>query len=279
MVHGVPEPAAVPRDRPSDRPSDRPRPRAVLFDFHGTLAQVEEPVAWVLAAAGACGAALDRPRATALADRLVAAGRAGGPLPARIPPHLAEVWADRDLSPQAHRAAYTGLIDLVDVDALGPAPGGFSPDGFADALYDRVREPFGWVAYADTVSTLGALRAAGIPVAVISNVGFDVRPIADALGFGALVDTYVLSYEVGHCKPDPGIFLHACAALGVEPPGALMVGDTPADAGATRIGCPALIVPAHGPGEANGLAAVLDLVGCGPDHCTSENEHPCAGRG
>ena len=56
------------RPGPSRRPVE-----AVLFDFHGTLAQVEEPLAWVLAAAAACGVELDRIRATSLADRLLTA--------------------------------------------------------------------------------------------------------------------------------------------------------------------------------------------------------------
>ena len=109
---------------------------AVLFDFHGTLAQVEEPGDWVLAAAAACGVSLDRVRATALADRLLTAGRAGGPLPARVPPRLAELWADRDLYEHAHRAAYTGLAETVDAGI----------EGFADALYERVLVPAGLAA-------------------------------------------------------------------------------------------------------------------------------------
>ena len=76
----------------------------------------------------ACGTTLDRGRATALADRLVTAGRAGGPRPDRVPPHLAEVWADRDLTAHAHRAAYTGLAATV---AAGI-------DGLAEALYERL---------------------------------------------------------------------------------------------------------------------------------------------
>jgi HAD superfamily hydrolase (TIGR01509 family) len=166
------------------------------------------------------------------------------------------VWAARDLDPHAHRAAYTGLS----------APVAAGVDGLAGALYARLLDPAGWVVYTDTVPTLRALRAAGIPVGVISNIGFDVRPIADALGFGPLVDEYTLSYEVGHCKPDPGIFLKACAALREDPERTLVVGDTPADAAAVHVGCTALVVPAGGPGEANGPAAVLDLIGCGPHH-------------
>src|SRR3954466_14932374 len=98
----------------TDHPPHPPRQvDAVLFDFHGTLAQVEDPVAWVVAAAASCGRELDRSRATGLADRLVPRGRAGGPAPHRVPPHLAEHWADRDLYEHSHRAAYTGLADTV----------------------------------------------------------------------------------------------------------------------------------------------------------------------
>ena len=223
---------------------------AVLFDFHGTLAQVEDPVTWVREAARSVGAELDPVRATALADRYLTAGRAGGPLPARVPPQLAELYADRDLYPHCHRAAFVGLLEQVDAGV----------DGLPEALYERLLVPDGWVAYTDTVPTLKALRAAGVPVALVSNVGFDVRAICAELGFGDLIDAYVLSYEVGRTKPDPGIFLHGCALLGAEPERALMVGDTPADAGAVTVGCRALIVPAQPPGTANGVAAVLDLV-------------------
>ncbi|MFX0592613.1 HAD family hydrolase [Melissospora conviva] len=222
---------------------------AVLLDFHGTLAQVEDPVTWVLAAARACGSDLERIRATSLADRLLTAGRAGGPLPARVPPALAEVWADRDLHPDAHRAAYTGLAQTVDSGVAG----------LAEALYERLLVPDGWLPYADTAATLAALRAAGLPVAVVSNIGFDIRGHFQAWGLADAVDAFVLSYEVGRCKPDPAIFLRACGMLGVDPERTLMVGDSAADAGAARVGCATLVLPAARAGAVNGLRSVLDL--------------------
>jgi HAD superfamily hydrolase (TIGR01509 family) len=248
-VHGVPESPEPPQYEPDQRLRRRPV-EAVLLDFHGTLAQVEDSVRWVTKAAEACGASLDRGRATVLADRLTTAGRAGGPVPHRVPPHLAEVWADRDLYAHAHRAAYTGLAETVDS----------AVEGLADALYARLLDPDGWVLYEDTLPTLRALRTAQVPVAVVSNIGFDLRALAGDLGFADLVDEFVLSYEVGRCKPDPAIFQKACAALRTDPESTLMVGDTPSDAGAAAAGCSVLILPASDPGRGHGLAALLRLL-------------------
>jgi HAD superfamily hydrolase (TIGR01509 family) len=254
MVLDVPEHPQPPVPRP--RPAIPRRPvDAVLFDFHGTLAQVEHSPDWMLHATRACGVDLDRAGAAALAERLVAAGF-GGPLPERVPEHLAEAFADRDLSAAAHRAAYTGLAATVTAGM----------EGLAEALYERLLCPDGWTAYPAAIPTLRALRAARVPVAVVSNIGFDIRPLLRGLGLADLVDATVLSYEVGACKPDPEIFRYACAMVGVEPGRSLMVGDTTADAAAVHAGCSALIIPARGPGQVNGLAAVLDLVGRDGDH-------------
>lgn len=235
----------------SGRGNGRRRLDAVLFDFHGTLLQVEPAVRWVRLAAESCGVSLDPARAAGLADALLTAGRAGGPKPSRIPPELVEAYADRDLSERAHRDAYAGLAATVHTGI----------PGLPDALYERVLAPDGWQPYADTLPTLRALRERGVPVAVVSNIGFDPRPVAAAHGVADLVDHWLLSYELGTCKPDPAIFLHACAALRADPGRTLMVGDTPADAGAGAVGCPTLVLPASEPGDEHGLTAVVDLLG------------------
>ena len=224
---------------------------AALFDFQGTLAQVEEPVGRVVRAAAACGVELPEERATGLAAALVAAGLAGGPLPSRVPPELLAAWDRRDLTAADHRAAYTGLAAEVDSGI----------DGLPTALYERLLTPDGWQAYADTLPVLAALRSAGVPVVVVSNIGFDVRPVTRALGIDPLVDAYALSYEVGHCKPEPEIFRAACAMVGADPREAVMVGDTPADAAAVAVGCRCLILPASPPGAEHGLSTVLPMLG------------------
>jgi HAD superfamily hydrolase (TIGR01509 family) len=258
MVLGVPDPTSQPAPTDPSATGDpavgrngRHRPGAVLLDFHGTLAQVEPPDRWVRLAGRACGVDLDRARCAALADALVTAGRAGGPRPGRVPPELAAAYADRDLSEHAHRAAYVGLAETVDTGI----------PGLADALYERLLDPDGWQLYPDTLPTLRALRAAGVPVAVVSNIGFDVVPLAEALGVAGLVDAWLLSYQLGTCKPDPAIFLRGCAAVRCEPERTLMVGDTTADAAAASVGCPTLVLPVSEPGTEHGLPAVLDLLG------------------
>lgn len=213
-------------------------PSAVLFDFAGTLAMPEERAAWLTA----CGA--DPVHGDAL-DR---AGRPG-PTAADVPPELLEVYARRDHDPGAHRAAYTGLFGTV-VEA-----------GLATVLYERTLVAEGWVAYSDAVPTLEALRARGVRTALVSNVGFDSRPILDGLGLLGLLDAVVLSYEVGAIKPEPEIFAAALDALDVAPSDALMVGDHAADGGAVALGVRSVLLPYSPPGGVHGLDAVLALVG------------------
>ncbi|WP_415645443.1 HAD family hydrolase [Stackebrandtia soli] len=233
----------------SGESTDRPI-RAVLFDFHGTLAQVEPLRLSVEWAAHVCGVTLGEYRSTVLADALGALGWVGSGQPAKVLPSFAAAWADRDLSEQSHQEAFVGL-------ASGTS-GAF--EGFADAMYERLCAPETWIAYADTVPTLRALRDRGVPLALVSNIGFDVRPVLKHLEIDDLFDHTILSYEVGWAKPEPAIFLDACIRLGVEPGDALMVGDSMADAAAIDLGIRTLLVPHTEPGERVGIDAVTRLV-------------------
>src|SRR5439155_933611 len=82
----------------------------------------------------------------------------------------------------AHREAYVGLARTVPTDI----------DGLAEALYERLLVPQGWQVYEHTVATLAELRARDVPVVVVSNIGFDIRPITEALGFHKYVEAYAL---------------------------------------------------------------------------------------
>jgi HAD superfamily hydrolase (TIGR01509 family) len=223
---------------------------AVLFDVAGTLAMPEDRDAWVAGAAATLGLDLGGVAARALAVALERAGRPGGPYPVDVPATVAEAYAGRDRDPAAHRTGYVGLLETV---AL-PDP------RLAGALYERILMPDGWTAYPDAAPVLVALRERGIRTVAVSNVGFDLRPVLDGLGLLALLDACVFSFEVGAIKPEPAIFAAACAAAGVAPAEALMVGDHPAaDGGAADAGLRTLLLPMSPAGAPHGLDAVLRL--------------------
>ncbi|CAM5641776.1 HAD-IA family hydrolase [Streptomyces atroolivaceus] len=205
------------------------RPKGVLFDFSGTLFRIEPVDAWLRAALDARGTMVERADFEDCVRRLTAAGALpGGPHPERIPPSLAAVWADRDRDARLHREAYTGLAREA---ALPDA-------GLPDALYDRHMSPAAWQPYSDAAEVLRELRHRGVAVGVVSNIGWDLRPVFRAHGLDELVDVYVLSCEHGIQKPDPRLFRTACTLLGCDPADVVMVGDDRhADGGATALGC------------------------------------------
>ncbi|MEV8310167.1 HAD-IA family hydrolase [Streptomyces flavidovirens] len=228
--------------------------KGALFDFSGTLFRIEPTEVWLRAV-------LDEQQLSVPADdfaryvrQLEAAGALpGGAAPQRVPARLAELWATRDESAERHRAAYTGLArEVVLPDAR-----------LYDALYDRHRRPAAWRPYPDAAEVLGELRRRGIKVAVVSNIGWDLRPVFRAHGLDGCVDAYVLSYEHGIQKPDPRLFRTACEALGHDPRDILMVGDDRrADGGAAELGCAVHFVD-HLPADERpaGLRPVVELVG------------------
>ncbi|GGU76639.1 hydrolase [Streptomyces albospinus] len=244
------------------------RIRGVLFDFSGTLMCIEPAESWLRAAltasgasgaSGACGAAaLDDAGIARLAAALERAGALpGGLTPAEIPAGLCALWEARDRDARSHRALYTALARQV------PLPRPELPDSLYDALYDRHRTPDAWIPYPDAAEVLAELHRRGFRTGVVSNIGWDLRPVLRAHGLDRHLDACVLSYEHGRQKPDPALFALACRELGLAPAGVLMVGDDrAADGGATALGCAYLPVD-HLPVDRrpDGLRRVLDLVG------------------
>ncbi|MDL5199986.1 HAD family hydrolase [Streptomyces sp. ALI-76-A] len=228
---------------------------AVLFDFSGTLFRIESGESWLRAVLARTGLSLPEPELLRAAQALERVGALPGGSSAilPVPDELASVWEIRDKSAELHRAAYTGLSRRVPL----PDP------ALHDALYDRHMTPAAWAPYPDAAEVLRALRERGIGVGVVSNIGWDLRPVFREHGLDAHVDTYVLSYEHGIQKPDPRLFEIACAALGADPRDTLMVGDDRrADGGAAALGCGVHFVD-HLPvtQRPDGLRPVLDLVG------------------
>ncbi|MFM9448750.1 HAD family hydrolase [Streptomyces acidiscabies] len=227
---------------------------AVLFDFSGTLFRIESTDSWLRAVVGDAGLALPEAELAGYARALEEVGALpGGTGEVRVPEELAEVWRVRDESAEAHRAAYTGLSRLVPL----PDP------ALHDALYERHMRPAAWSPYPDAAEVLGALRARDVRIAVVSNIGWDLRPVFRAHGLDRLVDAYILSFEHGVQKPESKLFAIACGALGVEPRSAVMVGDDRrADGGAAALGCRVHFVD-HLPvaERPDGLRPLLQFVG------------------
>ena len=227
--------------------------KGVLFDFSGTLFRIESTRRWLTAVLEQTGVDVAADEVTRLTEQLERAGALpGGAPPEAVPAHLAQLWATRDESAERHRSAYTGLARQVQL----PDP------RLYDALYDRHRHPAAWRPYPDAADVLAALQRQGIRVGVISNIGWDLRPVVRAHGLDPAVDAYVLSYEHGIQKPDPGLFRIACDAIGTDPHDVLMVGDDRiADADAAAIGCAVQFVE-HLPADRrpDGLRPLLALL-------------------
>ena len=216
--------------------------QAVLFDFGDTLFRRRGGPVAIAEAARILGQEVGPMEAAAMWGAIQAR--------ARTPAELAK---GRDLSPEAHRKAWTELYSQA--DTLAP--------GIGTLLYEWEISPERWQAFPDTLPTLAALRTAGIGLGVVSDTGWDIRPILELHRcldwFGAMV----LSCEHGMAKPAASLFLSGCESLGVPPEEALMVGDNPlTDGGAADAGLTALILPVPRPaddGRARGLWSVARL--------------------
>lgn len=224
--------------------------RAVLFDFAGTMFMPVAPADMMATALARLGLSPGREEIERLASGYAAAGIAGGPYPSHVPGELARLYAERDLSAENHRRAYVGLAATV--------PG---PPGLPETFYDELLRPESWVPYADAVAVAEALSARGITIGMISNVGFDLRPVLRGHGLAGLAERLTMSFEIGSAKPGAEIFRAALRTLGTTAAETLMVGDNAeADIGGLALGMPTLLLPMTPPGSRHGLAVVDAIV-------------------
>ncbi|HEX5116460.1 MAG TPA: HAD family hydrolase [Pseudonocardiaceae bacterium] len=195
--------------------------RGVLFDFSSTLFRLEfsDPK-------------FPKDEESARTQRIMLSMTAGPTRP--LPVHDDPDWARRDLDQDTHHRMFTEAFRQAGI-----------PDGHVERAYAQVLDPVSWTAYPDAGAALRRLRGAGVPVAVVSNIAWDIRSIFDRAGITDLVAEFVLSYLEGSMKPDEKLFRVACDRLGVDPAEALMIGDSAqADGGAAAVGCAVEIVPA-----------------------------------
>jgi HAD superfamily hydrolase (TIGR01509 family) len=164
-----------------------------------------------------------------------------------------ELAKGRDLSNTRHREVWTALYDSAGCEALAP--------GLSEELYALTVRAESWEAFPDTLSTLKAVHDRGLRVGIVSDTGFDLRPAMDQLGLSPFLDTVVMSFEHGVCKPAVEPFRTACARLRVQPEQTLMVGDNPlTDSGAVSAGMYVFLLPRPAKTGPRGLGRVLSLL-------------------
>lgn len=193
----------------------RPAIKAVLLDLDGTLL---DTVLDLHAAANGMLADLGR-SPVAVADIRAYVGRG-------IPNLVKRVLA--------------GTLEAAD----DPAP---PPDDALSSFKKHYAEFNGRrsTPFPGVIAGLDAFKAAGLPLAVITNKAhaFTV-PLLERTGLAPYFSATVSGDLLPKSKPDPMPLVWACGRLGVSPAEALMVGDSVNDSKAARAaGCRVFLVP------------------------------------
>jgi HAD superfamily hydrolase (TIGR01509 family) len=196
--------------------TDHRRLAAVLFDMDGTLVDSEK--IWQQA--------LEE-----LADRL------GGDLPPAIRASMVGTT-----TPEAIAMLFT---------AIGPraiAASGADPESAATWLEDRVAILFtdGLTWRPGARELLGAVRAAGLPTALVTATAKDLVDIMLGTIGRENFEAIVTDDDVIDGKPHPEPYASAAAAIGVAPGDCVAIEDSPTGiASALAAGCVVVAVPAE----------------------------------
>jgi putative hydrolase of the HAD superfamily len=169
---------------------------AVLFDFFGTLTQ-----------------AVSRGPAHAHLARWL------GCDPRRFKAVLDETFPDRARG--AYGSASQALRRVAESVGVQPTRAQLAavlPARVAAVLADTRLRP-------EAEPVLRAVRARGLGTGLVSDCTHELPHYLPDLPIAPLLDACVYSVELGVCKPDPRMYLTACARLGVEPRHCLYVGD------------------------------------------------------
>ena len=202
-------------------------PRAILFDLDGTLVDaipdLAEATSRMLAELG------EAPRSEAEVGRFV--GKGLGVLVERL------LNDGRRVHDAAECAKALAVFSRHYAEV----------NGSRATVYPTVRE------------TLDALEERGLPCAVVTNKAAEfTEALLRTLSLDGYFQCVVSGDTLPQKKPEPEPLLHACAALGVAPHEALMVGDSGNDAeAARRAGIPVLLLTG---GYSEGVA--VDTLDC-----------------
>jgi putative hydrolase of the HAD superfamily len=128
-------------------------------------------------------------------------------------------WAEPARARETWRAFFENVASRLSVP---------DPPALVAALEDVPFDPSAYAAFPDAGPALRTLRERGLRLGVVSNGDRAVEAILERLALRPLLDEVVVSADVGVGKPDPTIFEHALARLGVGASETVYAGDDPA---------------------------------------------------
>jgi HAD superfamily hydrolase (TIGR01509 family) len=156
-------------------------------------------------------------------------------------------WLGGSLSDQARRATLgTNVAMSVEIVHRDVGRPDADPVASAQRLVAEVRARFarGLVWRPGARELVDAVRAAGIPTALVTNTERALTQLALGPLLDALFDVSVCGDEVAHSKPAPDPYEQAAALLGVAPGATVAIEDSPTGAdSASTAGCAVLVVP------------------------------------
>ncbi|SIP99354.1 phosphoglycolate phosphatase [Rhizobium sp. RU35A] len=215
----------------------------ILFDKDGTLLSYDEswgPVNREAARIAAAGGGI------ALEERLL---RAAG-----MDPVSGRTAADSLFAAGTAAQIAAGFVAAGSPLAVGP---------LTQALDDLfVRGAQHSVPVTDLAALFARLKARGFRLGVASSDNErSIRETAERLGFLDHLD-FIAGYDSGHgCKPEPGMVLGFCRAVGLLPSQVAMVGDNNHDLHmAAAAGCGLKVAVLTGTGSVATLQAAADCV-------------------
>lgn len=229
-------------------------PRAILFDLDETILTF--------------GRRLDQLAAVA---RDVLGGHwlvTAETLAETVDAHMSAFWAD-EARRQRWRDQPSLAMKTVVAEAFADLTARAGGARLAPHTVDRFVEAFRLLRTAEirpfpgAIETLDALRAAHVPLALVTNGPTEIqRAKIDRFDLARRFDHVQVEGECGFGKPDPKAYRHALEALGAAASQAWIVGDNLEweVAAPQRLGLYAIWCDAHGVGLPGGSAAKPDRI-------------------
>lgn len=170
---------------------------------------------------------------------------------------------DTDYSPdmpEEQRRAYVRHLVMRAFECLGLADAEGLAGIHAQTVW-QILGPDAFCLFPETQAVLAALRAAGYPIALLSNWQRGLGHFCTELGLADAFDHVLASAELGVAKPDAAIFTEACDRLGAAPARVLHVGDTRLDdyEGGREAGLQTILLHRGPEPPPDGVDAISDL--------------------